>query len=68
LRATCANKSKDGLEQRIRKDAKKWPNPSDYTQHGAISGQGTLGSRFRIPPRPCMIFYSTHRCLSCSST
>jgi hypothetical protein len=42
LRAACANRSKGGLEQRVTKDAKKWPNPSDYTVDGSVSGQVNL--------------------------
>jgi hypothetical protein len=40
--AACANRAKDALEQRIRKEARKWPNPSDQTVDGAISGQANL--------------------------
>jgi len=43
LRAACANRSKDGLEQKIRKHVKKWPNPNDYTVDGAVSGQANPG-------------------------
>jgi hypothetical protein len=66
-RAACANRSKDGLEQRIRKDVKKWL-VRVITRKAPFRAKWTLGSWVRISPHLCVIFYSTHGRLSCSST
>ena len=59
MRAACANKSKDGLEQRIRRDAKKWPHPSDLTQHGAVSGKANLRVAVSYPTSLDFLQYSS---------